>query len=414
MDTRVPVTDMTAAPDVAIVGAGPYGLSIAAHLGAAGVPFRIFGRPMQTWRDHMPDGMLLKSDGFASNLSDPSGRFTLERFCALTGTPYGHADRLVSLETFRAYGLAFQERLVPQLEDTQVVALEREEAGFRLHLGHGGSAVARQVVLAVGIAHFHHVPPVLEGLPAHLMSHSSAHKDVTRLRGRAVAVVGAGASAADLAVLLTEAGAQVTLIARRSQVRFLDPPPAGGVSRWAALQNPRSPIGPGWRSRLYCEAPGLFHRLPSARRWRIARTYLGPATGWPMRERFEGRVTTLLAHEVIGAEVTGEQACLQLAGPSGRSARRFDHVIAATGYRVDLRRLAFLGPEILARLQSREHAPVLSARLESSVPGLYFVGVAAAHEFGPMMRFACGAGWTARHLARTLARRRRGSPARAA
>ena len=56
---------------LAIVGAGPYGLSIAAHLRERGVNFRIFGTPMRTWREQMPRGMLLKSDGFASNLSDP-------------------------------------------------------------------------------------------------------------------------------------------------------------------------------------------------------------------------------------------------------------------------------------------------------------------------------------------------------
>src|SRR6516165_1462268 len=63
-------TPMTSEVDVAIVGAGPYGLSLAAHLQALGVEYRVFGRPMDTWRHHMPEGMLLKSDGFASSLSD--------------------------------------------------------------------------------------------------------------------------------------------------------------------------------------------------------------------------------------------------------------------------------------------------------------------------------------------------------
>lgn len=59
---------------VAIIGAGPYGLSIAAHLRAYGIPFRIFGAPLDSWRRHMPVGMMLKSDGFASSLSAPDDR----------------------------------------------------------------------------------------------------------------------------------------------------------------------------------------------------------------------------------------------------------------------------------------------------------------------------------------------------
>src|SRR5580692_4274627 len=68
--------------NTAIIGAGPYGLSLAAHFRRRGIPFRIFGRPMDSWRAHMPKGMLLKSDGFASNISDPDDQFTLGKFCA--------------------------------------------------------------------------------------------------------------------------------------------------------------------------------------------------------------------------------------------------------------------------------------------------------------------------------------------
>ncbi len=71
-----------------IVGAGPYGLSIAAHLKRHGVRFRIFGRAMDSWISHMPTGMLLKSDGFASNISEPKGDYTLGQFCAEKGIPY--------------------------------------------------------------------------------------------------------------------------------------------------------------------------------------------------------------------------------------------------------------------------------------------------------------------------------------
>jgi cation diffusion facilitator CzcD-associated flavoprotein CzcO len=91
---------MSDAVDVAIVGAGPYGLSVAAHLRGAGVSYRQFGLPMHLWRDAMPRGMFLKSQGFASNLSDPERSHTLEAFCAKTGRPYASYGLPVALDTF--------------------------------------------------------------------------------------------------------------------------------------------------------------------------------------------------------------------------------------------------------------------------------------------------------------------------
>src|ERR1700674_4598198 len=123
--------------NTAIIGAGPYGLSLAAHFRRRGIPFRIFGRPMDSWRAHMPKGMFLKSDGFASNISDPDSAFTLETFCAERGIRYARAGIPVQLETFTEYGLAFRERMVPELEDKMVVKIERSSEGYLLQLGDG-------------------------------------------------------------------------------------------------------------------------------------------------------------------------------------------------------------------------------------------------------------------------------------
>ena len=393
---------MTDRPNVVIVGAGPYGLSIGAHLRAAGVRFRIFGRPMQTWREHMPNGMLLKADGFASNLADPESVFTLKYFCESTGRSYDDTRIPIPVETFRDYGLAFQQRRVPEVEDTEVVGIEREAAGFRLDLSDGGHATAQHVVLAVGITHFDVLPMVLRHLPAELVTHSSAHAGIERFRGRDVTVIGAGASAIDLAVLLKDAGANVVLVARRTVLRFHDPP-AAHRSLWTRLRCPRSTIGSGWRSLFYAKAPGLFYRLPAAVRWRIVRTSLAPAAGWPMKQRFAVTVPALLGHEVEMAEVRENRVCLVLASAGGRTEHLADHVIAATGYEVDLRRLAFLSGEVRSGIRTMGHAPVLSPYFETSIPGLYIVGFASKYCFGPVMQFACGAEWTARRISCRLA-----------
>jgi len=391
--------------EVAIVGAGPYGLSIAAHLRAAGVSFRIFGSPMQSWREQMPTGMLLKSDGFASNLSDPEGSFTLRHFCAEQQIPYHDTRIPVRLDTFTAYGLAFQKRFVPELEQKQVTAIDRIPGGFSLKLQNGEVAHARNVVLAVGISHFSYVPPDLAGLPAQFLSHSSAHSSVEEFRGRNVTVLGGGASAADLAAALSESGAHVTIVARCSSFRFHTGPPAAGRSLWERIRRPASGLGPGLQSRFFADFPSAFRHLPQALRLRLVQTTFGPAAGWTVKERIVGRVPMMLGYSVQRAEVLNGQVRLLLTGPDGSDVEHLtDHVIAATGYRVDLRRLTFLSPEICSQLRTVEHAPVVSAGFESSVPGLFFVGVAAANTFGPVLRFAFGADFTARQVTSALQR----------
>lgn len=392
--------------DVAIVGAGPYGLSIAAHLRACGASFRIFGRPMDSWLARMPKGMLLKSDGFASNLSDPEGRFTLKQFCAEQRIEYDDLRIPVRLETFTAYGLAFQERLVPGVEDKAVVAIDQSPGGFLLQLDDGARVAARQVVLAVGITHFAHLPAKLAHLPGETMSHSSRHHDLEPFRGRTVCVVGGGASASDLAGLLHETGAEVQLVARQPALKFHGEPPVDGRrSRWQRIRHPQSGIGPGLRSRFYTDAPTAFHYLPQELRLEIVRTHLSPAGGWFARDKVIGRVPVLLGHSPERAEIQDGRVRLHFrAVDGGERDIVADHIIAATGYRVDLGRLSFLSSEIRMRLKAVESTPILSSSFESSIPGLYFVGTAAANSFGPMMRFASGARFAARRVAKSLTR----------
>jgi thioredoxin reductase len=387
---------------VAIIGAGPYGLSIAAHLRGGRREFRIFGSPMSTWCDHMPDGMLLKSDGFASNLSDPDGRFTLAEYCASQGIPYDDTRIPIALQTFRDYGRAFQRHIVPELENRQVVAVERAARGYLLHLDDGTSGQADHIVCAAGITHFACVPPELSGLPADLLTHSSAHRDVRRFAGRSVTVLGGGASAIDLAVLLADAGVDVTLVARRSSLRFADPPAAGAPSWRQNLREPRSVIGPGWRSRIYAEVPWAVRLLPPALRLPLIKKHLGPAAGWPMKARFADRVRSFLGHEVLEARDAGSRVHLRLGSAAGSLDHRTDHVIAATGYKVDIDRIPFLSEDLKSRIRSTQNAPVLSRRMESTLPGLYFVGAASVSSFGPVMRFACGADWAAQRIARNF------------
>jgi hypothetical protein len=391
--------------EVAIVGAGPYGLSIAAHFRARGIPFRIFGPPMLSWREHMPKGMKLKSDGFASNLYDPDRQYTLKRYCAENNQPYSDDQSPIGLEVFSAYGVAFRDKFVPELEEKFLASLERTSEGYTLTLDNGEVVKARRVVLAVGITHFDYVPPTLSHLSEEFVTHSYRHHDLTPFINRSVAVIGAGASSIGLAGLLAEVGAKPELVARPTKLAFHSMPSGQKRPLWQRIRNPKSGLGPGLRSRFFSDYPNLFYYLPEQRRIHEVRTALGPSGHWFSRDKVEAKLPTHLGFSPEGAKVEGSKVRLTLRAKDGSSRDILvDHIIAGTGYRVDMRRLKFLSPEILAEIRTVEGSPVLSTSLESSVPGLYFVGLAAANTFGPVMRFAFGAGFAARNLTATIGR----------
>ena len=388
--------------ETAIIGAGPYGLSIAAHFRRRGIPFRIFGRPMDSWLAQMPKGMMLKSDGFASNIYDPDKEFTLGHFCAERGIEYSDTGIPVTLETFSAYGLAFRQRILPELEDKLLVGLDRAPEGFVLRFDHGETVTARRVVLAVGITHFEYIPENLAHLPSEFLSHSFRHADPERFRGRSVVVLGGGSSAIDLAVALHEAGADVQLVARRSELKFHSTPTGKPRSQWQQIRHPQSGLGPGMRSRFFSDAPSLFHYLPESLRVKTVEKTLGPSAGWFVKDRM-ARVPSLSGCTTESAGVENGKVRLHLRSADGTERDVFaEHLIAATGYKVDLGRLGFLNLEIRSQVKTVNGSPVLSSDFESSVPGIYFAGLAAANSFGPVMRFAFGAGFAARRLTETM------------
>lgn len=389
--------------DVAIIGAGPYGLSIAAHLRAQKVAFRIFGTPMSSWRHHMAAGTLLKSFGFASSLYDPGDTFTLEHFCKERGLPYSDVVDPVSIETFIDYGMEFQRRLVPNLEQTDIIALSRSPEGFSLTTQTGEVFTARRVVIAVGITYFGHIPAALASLPPEFVSHSSQHTQVTGFNGRTVAVIGAGASAADLSGLLQQAGAKVHMIARSNSIHFHEPPAPEPRPLHQRILFPRSGLGQNWPALLCTDFPLVFHALPAKFRLRAVHNVNGPAPGWFAKEKVVGHVTTHLGTELKGASKNENGVHLLLGQSDGATKDLYvDHIVAATGYKISLDRLGFLEPDLRRQMETIEEAPVLNTNFESSVPGLYFVGLAAAPSFGPLCRFAYGAKFTAPRIARHL------------
>jgi thioredoxin reductase len=395
--------------DTVIIGAGPYGLSIAAHLSKSNVSFRIFGSPMQNWRRHMPKGMRLKSEGFASNLYDPDSSFTLRHYCQEMALPYDDVGNPVPLEVFSAYGLEFQKRLVPTLEQTDITSVIRTSEGFELETADGQTVHAHTVIVATGITNFGYLPPFLVDLPGSHVSHSSQHHDLSTFRGKTVVVLGAGASAVDIAAILHEEGSQVQLVARREEIAFhtktKEPRPLH-----RRLRYPRSGLGIGWSSRLCTDAPLLFHVMPQKFRLRTVQNHLGPAPGWFVRDKVVGKFPLHLGCKIQSVSIEDDKVHLQIVEKDGSNSELIvDHVISATGYQATISRMGFLDEALRRQLKKVEDTPVLSSHFETSVPGLYMVGLVSANSFGPLTRFAYGAGFTAKHLAKHVVAKSRAS-----
>jgi thioredoxin reductase len=391
--------------DIAIIGAGPYGLSIAAHLRGRGADFRIFGSPLSTWRTAMPNRMLLKSDGFASSLSAPTPDSSLADYCRTHDLPYHPTDIPVPIQTFIEYGLDFQRRFVPDLEERTVTSVVRNGRRYRLTLDDGEELDARRVVVAVGLTHFAIMPELFAGLPTEKVTHASAHSDLAVFAGKDVTVIGAGSSAVDIAIALSTAGANSRLIARAPSVHFTSPPDGRTPTLASRLRKPPSGLGPGWRSRLCCDVPLMFRYVPARWRPEIVRRHLGPSSPWHLKPAFDSSVEVLMERAVRRAVLNGKVQ-LDLVGEQAEPAGTVetDHVICATGYRTDVDRLKFLDADLRKDLKTVAGAPKLSRGFESSVSGVYFAGIAAAVTFGPLMRFMYGDEFAARRVSAELTR----------
>jgi thioredoxin reductase len=398
--------EMVRAIDLAIVGAGPYGLSLGAHVADAGANFKVFGSPMAVWRNHMPSGMFLKSEGFASTLFDPRRQHTLKEFCKRNGHAYADVGVPIPVELFYSYGRDFQQRLLPDLDTRHIARISPTPGGFLLRLDDGEVLKARKVVIAVGIAHYAYVPPELKDIPSRFLSHTSEKRPMEQFSGRKVLVVGAGSSAVDTAGLLHQAGADVELMTRRPKIWFNHPPERkrGLELAYARLLKPRSGLGLGWRSYMASDLPTIFHSMPEQFRLRVTRGHLGPSAGWVSRTLVEGKVPIKVERSLRRAEVRGEKLLVTVTGPQGEEDVEVDHLVAGTGYKVDLDRLDFLDEPIRRQISRVQGTPRLSRFFESSVPGLYFVGPSAANSFGPLLRFAWGAKFASQHLSRHLTR----------
>jgi FAD-dependent urate hydroxylase len=384
---------------VAIIGAGPYGLACAAYLRHSGIEPWVFGEPMGYWRNHMPRGMLLRSRRCASHIADPTRALTIDQYETSTGTVLSEP---IELESYVEYADWFRQSAVPDIDRRRVQRIDRSAGSFTLTLEDGQEVGAERVVVAAGLEPFPHRPSPLGELPRELVSHTADYDDFAGLSGKQVMVVGAGQSALESAAILHESGADVEIVSRAPGIVWLAPEDRtdlrGRVNRLVMPPTGVGGIGSGW----IAAAPELFRRMPAQMRPEITRKCIAPKGSDWLRSRLAevpiamGRAITEAVPDGAGIRVVLDDGTV----------RRPDHIMLGTGYRVDVTRYPFLSPELIGGLDLIDGHPRLRPGLESTIPGLHFVGAPAMLSFGPVMRFVVGTWYAAPALARSILRRR--------
>jgi thioredoxin reductase len=392
----------------AVVGAGPYGLAVGAHLRAGGLDVRIFGKPMDFWATQMPKGMLLRSPREGSHISDPTRAFSLGNYEAAHSC---QIPKAMPLETFVDYGRWFQSQALPDLEQRHVSGVEQAAEGFAVTLDDGERIEAQNVVVATGIGAFPNYPVTFASLPKELASHTSdrVNSNLGRFAGKRVAVVGGGQSALESAALLHENGAEVEVLIRQPFVRWLK------NSSWLEAMmdwpiNPFKapgkigPIGINW----LLEHPRLFTSFPRSTQDRMAYRAIRPAGSSWLRSRTAPTTIKPGCH-VVASTAVGSKVQLKL---NDGTESVVDHVLLGTGYRVSVARMNYLSADLSQSIQTVKGYPVLDRGFQSSIPGLYFVGASGAYSFGPLCRFVAGTPYTARTLAHYAVKKTRKQPRR--
>jgi hypothetical protein len=389
--------------DVAIIGAGPYGLSAAAHLRSlTGLEVRAFGTPLSFWDRNMPVGMFLRSNWTATQIACPSGSLTLEAYQAQS------RDRVsvpVPLARFIQYGLWYQRQAVPDLDRRNIAQVDSDSKGFRLILEDGEVVHSRRVVIAAGIGSFAWRPKEFQNLPPSLASHTSAHRDFGRFAGKDVLVIGGGQSALESGALLHETGALVEIIARSHRLHWLQ----GRLSKTLhhglgkftrQLLYAPTDVGPAGISQLIAR-PDLLRHLPRRLQDKLWKRSVRPAGARWLVKRLED-VPIRFGRSVVSAVLAGERVRVRF---DDGSERKTDHVLLGTGYRVDISKYDFLTNKLLESIERFNGYPILKKGLETSVPGLHILGAPAAWSFGPLMQFVSGTTYASRSLTRLLSGR---------
>jgi cation diffusion facilitator CzcD-associated flavoprotein CzcO len=372
-----------------VIGAGPYGLSTAALARAHGIDTAVVGRRMSFWREHMPDGMFLRS-GTDWHL-DAAGEHTFEAFVQERSIASDELDP-IPIATFLDYCAWFGDAKRLDVREDLVTALGVSGDRFEATLAGGDRIEAEAVVCAPGIRHYASVPEWAAPVPAELGAHTCDLVRFVDFAGARVLIVGGRQSAYEWAALIAEHGAErIDVVHRHDVPRF------ERVS-WAFVDahvDNTIEVAGYWRNLAAAEREEIGRRF-----WEVGRLTLEP---WLTPRLPEASVHRHPRTEVVSAAVTdaGDQAQVML---SDGERLTVDRIVFATGYRADLTRVPYL-EGVVDGIALQDGFPVLDEAFGTTIPGLYVTGFSATHDFGPFFGFVKGAPAAATLTVRDLAAR---------
>lgn len=382
------LTSSTKSVSVLIIGAGPFGLSLAAQLQQQQVDYLVVGKPMYFWQSHMPQGMLLRSA--CDWHLDPLNIATIEAYLhTLNQTP---ADvEPLSLAFYLGYTKWFQDQKQLKILPHYVQRLHETQGQFKATLQNGDTINADHVVLALGFQSFSHIPADLAAmLPQRRYGHTCDLVDLAPYNGRRVLIIGGRQSAFEWTALLHEAGAAAVHVSYRHDT----PQFTAADWSWFNQQVDEIATDPGWFRSLSAPEQAAVNR----RFWEEGRLKLEP---W-LAPRIDHESITLWPHTEMSACSPGQDGELQITLNNGETII-VDDVIFATGYKVDMARIPLLSQgNILARLATRNGYPRLDESFQSSIPGLYITSMPAVQDFGLFFAFTISVRTSARVIGRAL------------
>ena len=398
--------------DVVVVGAGPYGLSIAAHLRAAGLGVRVFGDLMASWRQHMPAGMYLKSTPDASSLSAPQPGSTIFDYCAEIGSEALTKEDAIPIDLFIDYGMWFADRHVPDVEPEHGRRLvARGPATSRCSSLPVRRCAPDSVVVACGVIPYAYTPPELLALAPNgpsprrgALAHRAARRPRPGSRADGSRWWAAGSRRWRARRCWPSPAPTSTCSCAAPRVLWGAVPDPEPATRMHRLVKPPSALGEGWAARSLSGAPGMVRYLPARARLALVKSVLGPSGAWWLRDRVEGQVDIRAGrHRDVRGRARRRAGRSPLVGVARRQRWRRTCSTSTTCWPrratgSGSTRSASSSPSCESSLRCVAGSPLLDASFESSVPGLYFSGLTAAATFGPLLRFVHGADFAATRI----------------
>lgn len=363
--------------DLLIIGAGPFGISLAILAKHYGLNYTLFGKPAEFFRSLVPSEMTMRS--FVENHVDPLGEFTIERFGSEIGL---EKDQIYPINTIfysnyidwlvGKYDIKIESAYVSELSK---FTNEENNSYFEAIDESGEKHLTKSAVIAIGQKYFYSIPKELsDSIPSKYLFHSSQVTDFTKFRNKSVLIVGGRQSAFEWAAFLSEAGArEVHLTYRHDTPTFKD----SDFNEWKEIFQAIDSLPES--KNTFLELNEVSQNKIKSEFFSLGRLHI---EGWLENRISSDRIFMHPNTNIVKSElIDSNQIQIEL---SDKTKVLSDFVIAATGFKPEIGRVPFLTKgNIIESLITTDGSPILSNNFESNINGLYFTSSLASHSLGP-------------------------------